>query len=88
MSAETCVPKLPKNGTRWGDWRLDTTPPASLDYVPHRHSIYWVRLSDLSTWAGFNHWMHHLVEKNWGRDSIGDFVTAVLACVRLDYPRD
>src|SRR5216684_3236584 len=79
-----------KHGDRWGDWVLNLEPAdyPSLDYVGRccRDNPYWIRLSDLQTWQGLNHWMHHLWEKDWGQESMGDFVKAVLSIVDLPYP--
>jgi hypothetical protein len=78
-----------QHGSRWGDWVLNLEPGdnPSLDYVGrwYRHNPYWIRLSELQTWAGLNHWMHHLNEKNWGRESMGDFVNAVMSIVELPW---
>ncbi len=75
-----------KHGDRWGDWVLNLEPAdnPSLDYVGRYP--YWIRLSDLQTWRGLNHWMHHLREKDWGRESMGDFVKAVMSVVDLPFP--
>ena len=79
-----------RNGDRWGDWvlNLEPTDNPSLDYVGkyYRNNPYWIRLSDLQTWAGLNHWMHHLNEKDWGRESMGDFVRAAMSVVDLSFP--
>jgi hypothetical protein len=79
-----------KNGERWGDWVLNLEPAdnPSLDYVGgfYRNNPYWIRLSELQTWRGFNHWIHHLHGKDWGQQSMGDFVNAVLPTINLSYP--
>ena len=39
----------PEDGDTWGDWRLSTTEPPSLDYVGgyYKHCPYEIVLSDL-----------------------------------------
>ena len=80
----------PVHGSRWGDWVLNLEPKdnPSLDYVGrwYRNNPYWIRLSALQTWQGLNHWMLHLNEKDWGRESMGDFVNAVMDITHLPYP--
>jgi hypothetical protein len=80
----------PAHGDRWGDWMLNLEPAdnPSLDYVGkwYRHNPYQICLSELQTWQGFNHWMHHLSEKDWGQESMGDFVKAVMDIVDLPWP--
>jgi hypothetical protein len=76
-----------KNGDRWGDWVLNFEPRdnPSLDYVGkwYRNDPYWIRLSELQTRAALDHWMEHLSEKDWGQESMGDFVRAVTAVTNL-----
>ena len=45
-------------------------------------------LSELQTSQGLNHWMRHLNEKDWGRESMGDFVNAVMDITHLPYPEE
>jgi hypothetical protein len=81
----------PMHGDRWGDWVLNLEPAnnPSLDYVGkwYRNNPYQILLPELQTWAGLNHWMRHLNEKDWGRESMGDFVNAVMDIMKLPYPR-
>lgn len=78
--------EIPRHGTRWGDWVLDTQQP-SLDYVGgvYKRHPYWIGLCDLFSdsddygrWPGFVKFVKHLYGKVWGRENMGDFVNAML----------
>jgi hypothetical protein len=88
--SELRAPNRPAHGHRWGDWVLNLEPASnpSLDYVGkwYANDPYEVCLSQLRTWGGLNHWMQHLSEKDWGRESMGDFVNAVMDVSNLPYP--
>ena len=80
-----------KHGCRWGNWILNLIPAnnPSLDYIGngYRNNPYWIPLSDLQTWQGFNYWMQHLNEKDWGEASMGDFVKAVMSIVKFPHAK-
>ena len=85
---------VPRNGDRWGDWVLNTSEPASLDYIGgfYQASPYWIRLDRIFSLddtyrsnPGFTGWIKHLHDKEWGRKSMGDFVDAVLTIGRYGY---
>jgi len=86
----TTQERVVKHGDKWGDWVLNLEPKdnPSLDYVGtyYQHNPYWIPLSELETWRGLNRWMHHLNEKDWGHESIGDFVKAVMTIHDLPFP--
>jgi hypothetical protein len=80
---------IPRNGHRWGNWRLSTSRGIpSLDFIGKPHSRacpYEIVLSRIfspeDTYRdsrGFVGWIKHLHGKSWGREGMSDFVDAVL----------
>jgi hypothetical protein len=87
---------VPEHGDMWGDWRLNTSFPPSLDYVGghYRSHPYQIELGRVFrdgglTWReGFMEWIEHLHGKTWGRASMGEFVDAVLTIGQYGYMKD
>lgn len=86
--------RIPRSGQRWGNWRLSTSNPPSLDYVGgmYKYSPYEVVLSWIfrpgdgyRVGPGFLGWIKHLHDKRWGNESMGDFIDAVLTIGRYGY---
>ena len=51
-------------------WKINRSKPVSLDYTNpkfgyYKENPYWVRLDDVRSEAGLNHWLKHLSEKVW-----------------------
>jgi hypothetical protein len=69
----------PVNGDRWGDWCYNTSEPPSIDYCGggYKSCPYQVLLDDVNTDRKLIHWVGHLMGKDWGRKSIGDFLAAL-----------
>jgi hypothetical protein len=78
---------IPRTGHSWGEWRLSTTEPISLDYGNYEIALDRIfRASDTYRECPLLvSWIKHLNDKGWGKESMGDFVDAVLTIGRFGY---